>query len=169
MRVHQHAWHLRSINALLLKSFHDHVTGFPLIFAVDFFLGHFPCAGNRAVEIVRMSGPRGGNRLTRLRPDGCMTGMGVNNAANGGESLIQQAVRWGIGGGLFITFHHFTGCNTDNDHIAGSHYAVIDTGGFNHKHAALAIDSANVSPGQRHQVVLWQRQIRFQYLTFKIF
>ena len=116
-----------------------------------------------------MGGTRGRNRLTRLRPDCRVTRVGMNNTANGRECLIQQSVRWGVGRGLLLAFDYFTRGDTDYHHIVCGHYAVIDPGRFNHKHVALAIDGADVPPGQGDQIVLRQRQIGFQYLTFKIF
>lgn len=60
----QHAGHLRCIDTLFFEGFYDDVTGFPLIFTVDFCVGHFAGAGNGAVEIVGVGGTGCWNRLT---------------------------------------------------------------------------------------------------------
>ena len=95
--------------------------------------------------------------------------MGMHNTTNGGKSLVQQTMRRRIGRGLFLTFNHFTRRDADNHHIVNGHHAVIHAGRFNDKDAVVAIDGTDVPPGERDQVVLWQRQIRCQYLAFEIF
>ena len=40
----------------VFEGFYDDVTGFPLIFTVDFCVGHFAGAGNGTVEIVGVGG-----------------------------------------------------------------------------------------------------------------
>ncbi len=155
------AGHLRRIDTLFFEGFYDDVTGFPLIFTVDFCVGHFAGAGNGAVEIVGVGGTGCWNRLTRLRPDGGVARVCVHNAANGRECLIEQPVSWRVGGGLFRTFNHFTGFNADHDHIVSSHDAVIDAGRFDHQDAALAINGADIAPCERDRVVFWQRRVGF--------
>lgn len=140
------AGHLRRIDTLFFEGFYDDVTGFPLIFTVDFCVGHFAGAGNGAVEIVGVGGTGCWNRLTRLRPDGGVARVCVHNAANGRECLIEQPVSWRVGGGLFRTFNHFTGFDTDHDHIVSGHDAVVDAGRFDHQDAAPAINGADVTP-----------------------
>lgn len=98
----QHAGHLRCIDTLFFEGFYDDVTGFPLIFTVDFCVGHFAGAGNGAVEIVGVGGAGCWNRLARLRPDGGVARVCVHNAANRRECLIEQPVSWRVGGGLFV-------------------------------------------------------------------
>ncbi|SSM10216.1 Uncharacterised protein [Klebsiella pneumoniae] len=88
-----------------------------------------------------------GNRLPGLRPDGGVARMGMHNAAQRRESLIQQAMGRGIRRGLFITLYHFAALQTDHHHIVGGHHAVIHTGGFDHEHPFLAVDGADVAPG----------------------
>ncbi|MNP56425.1 hypothetical protein D3C76_1511480 [compost metagenome] len=82
MRVNQHARHLRRVDPLFFKGFDNHVARFPLIFAVDFGVGHFARAGDRAVEIVGVRRARRRNRLPGLRPDGGVARVGVDDAAN---------------------------------------------------------------------------------------
>ena len=79
--MHQHAGHLRRINALFAERFDDDAPGFPLIFAVDFLIGHQAGAGHRAIEIIGMGGTGRRNRLPGLRPDGGVARMGMDNPA----------------------------------------------------------------------------------------
>ncbi len=126
VRVHQHAGHLRRIDAFFTKGFDDHFAGLPLVLAVDLVVGHQPGAGNRAVEIVGVGRAGSGNGLTGLRPDGGVTRMSVDNTAQRRECLIQQTVGRGIRRGLFLTFNHFAGLQADHHHILGGHDAVVD-------------------------------------------
>ncbi len=102
MGVHQHAGHLRSVDTLFFKRFDDNVAGFPLILAVDLFISHQTGAGNGAVKVVCVRGSGRRNGLAGLRPDGRMTRMGMHNTANGREGLVEQAMRWRVGGGFFF-------------------------------------------------------------------
>ena len=88
-----------------------------------------------------------GNRLPGLRPDGGVARMGMHNAAQRRESLIQQAMGRGIRRGLFITLYHFAALQTDHHHIVGGHHAVIHAGGFDNQNALVAADGADVAPG----------------------
>ncbi|MNR42462.1 hypothetical protein D3C85_1609810 [compost metagenome] len=76
---------------------------------------------------------------------------------------------WRIGRGLFSPFDDFAGGDAHHDHVLGGHHAVIHARGFDHKHALLTIDGADVTPGEGDEVVFRQGQIGFQHLTFEIF
>ena len=169
VRVHQHAGHLRRIDAFFTEGFDDHRAGFPFVLAVDLLVGHQTGTGDRAVEVVGVGGAGGGNRLSGLRPDGGVTRMGMNNAAQRRECLIQQAVGWGIRRGFFLAFNHFAGLQADHHHIFGAHYAVVDAGGFNYQHPPFTVDGADVAPGEGNQIVLRQGQVGFENLAFEIF
>ena len=169
VRVHQHAGHLRWIDAFFTEGFDDHRAGFPFVLAVDLLVGHQTGTGDRAVEVVGVGGAGGGNRLSGLRPDGGVTRMGMNNAAQRRECLIQQAVGWGIRRGFFLAFNHFAGLQADHHHIFGAHYAVVDAGGFNYQHPPFTVDGADVAPGEGNQIVLRQGQVGFENLAFEIF
>ncbi len=93
----------------------------------------------------------------------------MHDAADRRKRLVKQAVRRGVGRGLFGPFDHFAGFNADHHHVVGGHDAVIHARRFDDEHALLAIDSADVTPGKRHQVVFWQGQVGFKYLAFEIF
>ena len=95
--------------------------------------------------------------------------MGMNNAAQRRECLIQQTVGWRIRRRLFLAFHHVAGFQADHHHILGGHDAVVDAGGFNHQHAPFTVDGADVAPGESDQIVLWQGQVGFENLAFEIF
>ena len=84
-------------------------------------------------------------------------------------SLVQQAMGWGIGGGLLRPFHHLTGGEADDHHVVDGHQRVIHAGGFDHQNPFIAIDGADVAPGQGHQVMFGQRQVGVEHLTFEIF
>ena len=45
--------------------------------------------------------------------------------------------------------------------IVSGHGAVVDAGRFDHQDAAPAINGADIAPGERDQVVFWQRQVGF--------
>lgn len=140
---------MRCIDTLFFEGFYDDVTGFLLIFTVDFCVGYFAGAGNGAVEIVGVGGAGCWNRLARLRPDSGVARVCVHNAANGRECLIEQLVSWRIGGGLFCTFNYFTGFDANYDYIVSGYDAVIDAGRFDYKDAALAINGADVALCER--------------------
>ena len=95
--VHQHAGHLCRVDSLFFEGLNDHVTGFPLILAVDLRIGHQTRAGNGAVKVVRVGGAGRRDGLTRLRPDGGMARMGMHDTADGRERSIEQAVSGRIG------------------------------------------------------------------------
>ena len=167
--VHQHAGHLRRVDSLFFEGFDNHVPCFPFVLTVDLRIGHQTRAGNGAVEVVRVGGAGGRNRLARLRPDGRVTRMGMHNPADGREGLIQQAMSGRIGGGLFIAFNHFTRFDADHHHIFCGHYRVIHAGRLDHEHPFFPVNGADVAPGQGYEVMFWQRQVGFEYLTFEIF
>ena len=95
--------------------------------------------------------------------------MGMHNPTDGREGLIQQAVSGRIGGGLFIAFNHFTRFDADHHHIFRGHHRVIHARRLDHEHAFFPVNGADVAPSQGHQVMFWQRQVGFEYLTFEIF
>ena len=94
--MHQYAWHLRGVYSMHLKGFDDHLAGFPFVITVDFRVGHQAGTGDGAVELVGVGGAGCWNRLPGLRPDGRVARVGVNDTAERGKCLIQQAVGWGI-------------------------------------------------------------------------
>ena len=93
----------------------------------------------------------------------------MHNAADGRKCLIQQAMGGGIGGGFFLPFHHFTGCNADHNHIVNGHHRIIHAGRLDDEHPFFAVNGADVAPGQGHQIMFRQRQVGFEYLAFEIF
>ncbi len=153
MGMHQHARHLFRFNAQFAEGFHNHRPGIPFILAVDFIIGHFPGAGDRAVKIIGMGGARRGNAFPGLRPDGGVAGVGVHNAADIRKLLIQQAVSRRIGRGFLFTFYHLAGFNAHHDHVLGGHHRIIHPGRLDNKYALLAADGADVAPGQGYQVM----------------
>jgi hypothetical protein len=79
------------------------------------------------------------------------------------------------GGGLayrrraFVPFHHFTRFDADHHHIVRRHHRVIDAGRLDHKHAFIAVNGADVAPGQGDQIMFRQRQVGFEHLAFELF
>ncbi|ABU78501.1 hypothetical protein ESA_03279 [Cronobacter sakazakii ATCC BAA-894] len=167
--VHQHAGHLSRIDIALAEGFGDHHAGFPLIRAVDLVIRHFTGAGDLPVEVIGMRGAGRRDRQSRLRPDRRVARMGMHNAADRRKLLIEQAMGGRIGRRLFRAFDDFAGLDADHHHIFCGHHAVIDARGLDNKQAALAVNGAHVAPRERHQIMLWQRQIGFQHLTLEFF
>ena len=97
----QHAGHLRRVDSLLAEGFDNHVAGFPLIVAVDLASVINRCRAP-AIKVVGMGSAGRGNRLPGLRPNGGVARMGMHNAAQRRESLIQQAMGRGIRRGLLL-------------------------------------------------------------------
>ena len=79
--------------------------------------------------------------------------MGMHNAANFRVTAIQRQVGWRVGRGFFNPLDHLARGNVHHHHILCRHYAIVDAGGLDDKHAALAIDGADVAPGEGDQIM----------------
>ena len=75
-------------------------------------------------------------------------------------------VRGGIGAGLVFAFYLFTGLDADNDHIFRLQFIIFNAAWLDDHQLAFAVNSADITPGEDHQVVLRQKHVRFIDLLF---
>ena len=104
------------IRILIGKGFHDDLSGFFFVFTLDLGRGHRPGAGDLSVEVVGVGGAHGHDALTGLGKTDRPAGVGVNDAADVGESLIELQMGGRIAGGTKISFHDLS-VQADHDHI----------------------------------------------------
>ena len=120
------------VRTFIAERFHNHVAGFQLIFAADFFGRHFTRTRNFTVKIVAVGCPERFNPLPRLGKGGCPARMGVDNPADVGKGVIKHHVGVGVGRGVQIPFDLFAGFKRHDDHILRAHGVIFHAGGFDH-------------------------------------
>ena len=84
----EHTGHMHGVNAALGKGFQNHLAGILLVVLIDFFRGQFPCAGDRAVEVIGVGGAKGGQVSPGLGKGHRMGGVGMYDAAQLGECFV---------------------------------------------------------------------------------
>ena len=85
--------------------------------------------------------------------------MGVRDAADVGECLVELDVRGRIAGGAELAFHHLP-FEVHDDHVVRRHVVVGNAAGLDDNEAALSVDLADVAPREQHELVLDEVEIR---------
>ena len=95
-----HAGDGGGLDAPLPEGLYDDFAGVLLIVLLQLPLGQVAGAGDGAVEIVGVGGTEAGNVLPGLGPGHGVGAVGVDDAADAGEGLVQLQVGLGVAGGL---------------------------------------------------------------------
>ncbi len=132
------------------KPLDDHATRLEFIIRLHFLGRQNPRHGNVAVKMVRMGRSQAGNFAPCLREHRGIVTMGVCDPANRFKLAVEQYVRRRIAGGSQIALHDFSIQIHDN-HVGRIEFVVGNTARLNDDQPLAAINSTNISPGQRDQ------------------
>ncbi|MNC61193.1 hypothetical protein D3C75_1111220 [compost metagenome] len=114
-----------------------------------------------------MGGAQGRDRLASLCPDGGITAVGMDDAANLGKGAIQRQMSIGIRGRFTLPFLD-NSVQIHHHQIVYRHHLIGDPRRFDHHQPLLAIDRRHVTPGKGHQTITRQAEIGRQYLLFQL-
>ena len=89
MAVYQHPRHTVWINIFLLEGLHDYMSGFQLIFSMDFRLTHLSCTGDISIKIIRLRRSQRRDRFTCLCKCRSPAGMRMHSSSDIWEVLIK--------------------------------------------------------------------------------
>ena len=92
----------------------------------------------------------------------------MDHAADLREGLVQDKVRGGVGGGPQRALHDVP-FEVHDDHVLGFHIVIRDAAGLDHHQAGLPVDGAHVTPGEEHEAVLHEVQVRLADFLFEFF
>ncbi len=97
-----------------------------------------------------MGGTEGGDGEAGLRPCGGVFGMGVDDAADGGEGAIEQDVGDEIGGGAEGAFDDVA-VEVGEDDVGGGELVVGDAGGLDGDDSVRTADAGGVTEGKERE------------------
>src|SRR5262249_50304296 len=126
-------------------------------------------AGDRSMKIIGMRRAQRWQFAAGLRPDGSMEAMGMDNATDAAESLVQDEVCGCIGTGLQFPFQDASGIERHYDHVLRRHLVVRNARRFDYNAAARPLDSADIAPGLDHQSFAHQLEVGVADLLFEFF
>ena len=169
MAVDKDGGHLGRVDLAAVESLNDDVAGLQLVFAANFLGGHLAGAGNLPIEIVTLGGAEGRDPLTGLGKGGRPTAVGMDDAAQCRECVVQGQMGVGIAGGLPFTLHHSAVAEADHHHVLGGHILITDAGGLDDHETLLPVHTGNVAPGEGDQAMLGQLQVGLTDLFFQCF
>ena len=147
----------------------DDVARLQLVLAGDLLRGHLPGAGNLPVEVVPLGGAHGGHALARLGEGGGPAAVGVDDAPQGGEGVVEGQVGIGVAGGLPLALHPLAGLQAHHHHVLGGHVVILHPRGLDDHQALLPVHAGYVAPGKGDQAVLGQQEVGLTDLLFQFF
>ena len=139
------------------ETFDDDFAGVEFVVGGNFGGGELAGAGDGAVEVVGVGGAEAGDFAVGLGEGGGVEGVGVDDAADVGEVLVEVEVGGGVGGGAVgcPLCEDLAGGEGEDDDVVGSEFFVGDAGGFDGDDAAAevggAVDGGGVAPGEDDQ------------------
>ena len=95
MAGHENAGHGDGVE--FAKTFNNHLAGIELIGCLDLFIGELRRNGHFAVEVVSMGGSEAWNRRSYLRPRCGKLRVGMDDASDGREFLVNEQMGWKVG------------------------------------------------------------------------
>src|ERR1700730_10777641 len=147
----------------LLKGPNNCVSSVFLIFGDDCAIAHRSCHRDRTVEVVGMGGAEAWNWLAGLRPRGRILGMGVGDATDFRESMIEDKMRGQVGGGPQSAFDDLA-IEIGDHQMLWFHLRVRNPAGLDHYQFLVPGDATGIAEGIKYQSLSHQFQIRFQHL-----
>jgi hypothetical protein len=126
----------------------DDYAGVVLVAGGGFLGGERVGEWDGALEVIGVGGAEAGDGTAGLCPGGGEFGVGVDDAADGGELAVEIKVGGEVAGGAEVAFDDLA-VEGGDDEVFGAEGGVIDAGGLDDDegHGAGAVDAAGVAPG----------------------
>jgi len=120
------------------------------------------------VEVVGVGGAEGGYGEAGLGEAGGELGVGVDDAADGGELAVEEGVGIEVGGGFEFAVDDVA-VEVGDDHEFGDEFVVIYAGRLDDDEALVAVDAAGVAEGVEDEAALDEFEVGFEDLSAKFF
>ena len=140
---------------------HDHFAGRLLVFAGDLLRRHVRRHRHGPVEIVGMGRAEAGDRPSRLRPGGRVFGMGVGDAADIGERLVEFQMGRQVGRGAQIAVDD-PAVEIGHDDLLRRQLLIGNAARLDRHQAVLARDAADVAEGENDHAAANQFEVRVE-------
>ena len=150
--------HGDGVDAAFLEGLDDDVAGVELIALVQLLLRQVARAGDRAVKVVGVGGAEAGDVLPGLGPADGVGAVGVDDAADLREGVVEHQMGLGVGGGVQLALD-LVAFQVHDHQILGPELVVLHAGGLDDEQALLAVDAADVAPGVGDEAVAGQLHI----------
>ena len=137
-----------------------------LISLVDLCRRQVPGAGYRAVKIVRVGSAVGGNIPSGLCPGYGVGTVGVYDAPQSGEGIVERQMGSGVRGGIQAALH-LPALQIQHHQVLRAQCVILHPGGLDDKQSPLPVNAADIAPGVGHQPPPWQFHIGLVDLLFQ--
>ena len=168
MAVADHGGNGHGIQIPVPEGFNDDGAGALFVILIQLFLGQVPGAGDGTVEIVGMGGAVAGNIPAGLGPGHRVGTVGMDNAPQLGEGLVQLNMGFGIGAGVQGALHHIALQVQDHQHI-GCQLLVLHTAGLDDHQTLFPVNTGHIAPGIGDQIPAGELHIGFINLLLQFF
>ena len=150
-----------------LKTFHDELTRIEFVIGLNLFGPHDPGAGNGAAEVIGVGGSENGNFYTGLCPNRRLQAVRMDNGADAGEVAVELQMGRRIGAGIErALFYGLTALQIHQHDMFGSELVIGHPGRLDGDQALLAVNGADVAPGQNDQGFSFEPDIGLADLFF---
>ena len=166
--VADHGGDRHGIDAPVAEALHDGMPGVALVARVQLRLRQMAGAGDRPVEVVGVGGPVAGDLLAGLGPGDRVRAVGMDDAADLREGVIQDHVGQHIGGGVQRPLDPVA-LEVHDHQVLGLERFVVHAGGLDDEQAPLAVDAGDVAPGVGDETPARQLQIGLIDLLLEFF
>ena len=151
---------MHRVNAAVLERLDDDLAGVLLVVLVDLSRRQLPRAGDRAVKIVGVGRAKGGQVAPRLGKGYCVGRVGVYDAAQRRERLVQFQMRFRVAAGLQLALDLVAVQIHDNEHFRCK-FVIFHAGRLDDKQALLAVNARDIAPGVGHKPSAGQFHVGF--------
>ena len=162
------ARHSHRVNAPAGESLDDDLAGVLLVVLVQFFFCQVTGTGHGTIEVVGVGGAVAGNVLPGLGPGHRVGAVGVDDAAQGREGLVQFQMGFRVAGGVQVSFHPVA-VQIQHHQVFRRQFVVFHAGGLDDHKAALPVDARHIAPGIGHEVPAGQFHIGLVDLFAQLF
>ena len=168
MAVTDHRGHGDGVDPALTEGLDDDPARVELVILVQLRLAQMAGAGDRAVEIVGVRGAVTGDVLPGLGPAHRVGAVGVDDAADRREGLVEHQMGLRVGGGVQLALDALA-LEIHDHHVLGPQLLILHAGGLDNEKTALPVDAADVAPGVGDQPAAGQLHIRLVDLALEFF
>ena len=140
-----HAGHMHGVDIAGFEGLHDDHAGVVLVARVNLLGGQAARAGHGAVEVVGVCGAVAGDVAAGLGPAHRVRAVGVHDAAQLRERLVEHQMGLGVGGGVEGALDDLAVQGEDHQ-LVGGQILVGHAGGLDDHQPFLPVDAGHVAP-----------------------
>jgi hypothetical protein len=135
--------------------------------SADLIVGEGRRNRHRAIKIIGVRRPQGGDGEPSLREASCILGMSMDHGANTNEFAVEQRVGIQVGRWSQVPFDYTTG-EIDHYHMLRPEAIVVHALGLDDQQSLLAVYSRCIAEGVQHKTTLHEFQIRLEHFFPKL-